>query len=130
MKVIRTGQEEWVDYSGARLVVLASLDQHGKPLADVGLVEFAAGQRVPAGGGVSSHPGATEFVFLLRGRLTVHSGGRETLLEPGDTLINPPGAPHWAVNPGAETALALWVLAPPIDLGITSPARDSADPPD
>lgn len=130
MKVIRAGRAEWLDYAGARLAVLASLEQLGKPLADVGLVEFAPGQRVPAGNEMSVHPGANELVFLLEGCLKVSSAGRETLLKPGDTLINPPGAPHWAVNPGPQVALALWVLAPPVNLAIAPPVMPSADPPD
>lgn len=51
-----------------------------------------------------SHPNCEEVLYLLRGRLRHTIEGEDVLLEPGDTLVIPPGLFHNATALGEEDA--------------------------
>jgi quercetin dioxygenase-like cupin family protein len=50
------------------------------------------------------HPKSEEVLHLLRGRLRHTFGGREEILEPGDTIVIPAGEFHNAFSIGGEDA--------------------------
>lgn len=54
-----------------------------------------------------------EFGTVLEGRLLLQIGGKEHLLEQGDTVYFSSSIPHRWTNPGAEVMRALWVITPP-----------------
>jgi transcriptional regulator with XRE-family HTH domain len=53
-----------------------------------------------------------EFVFVLSGRLKVHVGDAEHLLEAGDSIHFKSIQPHAFANPGAEPCTTLLVTCP------------------
>lgn len=59
-----------------------------------------------------SHAGE-EFIHCIAGTITMTVGGREWVLETGDTIVVPPRAPHSYRNHGAERAVAVGAVAPP-----------------
>ncbi len=58
--------------------------------------------------------GAEESGLLLQGRLELEIGGRQFLLEEGDSFCFQPGEPHRARNPGEVETIVVWVIAPPV----------------
>jgi len=50
------------------------------------------------------HSDAEEVLYLLRGKLRHSIGDEEVVMEPGDTLVLPPGAFHNALNIGSQDA--------------------------
>lgn len=58
------------------------------------------------------HPYSEEFLFLVRGRLTVRLDGVESVLEAGTGAFIPIGVRHRLHNPGTETAYAVFHLSP------------------
>jgi transcriptional regulator with XRE-family HTH domain len=54
-----------------------------------------------------------EFGTVLEGRLLFQIGGKEYLLEPGDSIYFSSTTPHRWRNPGDETMRAIWVITPP-----------------
>jgi putative monooxygenase len=66
----------------------------------VGLVTINRGMHNPR----HRHPVSEEVLHLLRGRLR-HTVGNDTVdLEPGDTIVIPPGMGHNATSTGAVAA--------------------------
>jgi quercetin dioxygenase-like cupin family protein len=61
-----------------------------------------------------SHP-HEQIVYILSGRARFHVGGEEVIVGPGEMLVVPPGAEHWAETVGDESV---------VDLSIFSPRRD------
>lgn len=59
-----------------------------------------------------THDGA---VFMLTGRVLLHSGGKEMMLKAGDVATIPRGTPHWAENKGRGAAMAYVVFTPAFD---------------
>lgn len=71
--------------------------------------------RVPpaAGSGESySHEGE-EFIYVLRGALTITVDGEQYHLKPGDSFYFESMTPHHWRNPGRKETLLLWVNTPP-----------------
>lgn len=52
------------------------------------------------------HPIQAEQFTVLAGRMRFVLGRRTVLAAPGDTVLVPPGTPHWFGNAGPETACA------------------------
>jgi DNA-binding transcriptional MerR regulator/uncharacterized cupin superfamily protein len=66
-----------------------------------------------AGSGESySHEGE-EFLYLVRGRLSITLEGTTYALNPGDSFYFRSQTPHHWSNPGKTTAVILWVNTPP-----------------
>jgi len=65
-----------------------------------GRVTIKQGESNPRHG----HFNCEEVLYLLRGRLEHTVGDESTTLEPGDTLVIPPGVFHNAVSVGDEDA--------------------------
>jgi len=66
------------------------------------------------------HPYSEEFLFLVRGQLTVRLDGVESRLRAGEGLFVPIGVRHRLHNDGEETAFCVFnlgPLAPRPDLG-------------
>jgi quercetin dioxygenase-like cupin family protein len=53
-----------------------------------------------------AHPVQTEQFTVLAGRMSFVLGRRTILAVPGDTVVVPPGTPHWFGNAGPGTAQA------------------------
>ncbi len=59
------------------------------------------------------HPYSEEFLYLVRGHLTVRvQGAGETELEAGEGLMIPAGLRHRVWNPGTQDAHAVFHLSP------------------
>lgn len=54
-----------------------------------------------------------ECGVLLSGILEVHLGDGVHRLEPGDSISFHGLVPHWYRNPGAESAVSIWIITPP-----------------
>jgi DNA-binding transcriptional MerR regulator/uncharacterized RmlC-like cupin family protein len=54
-----------------------------------------------------------EFIFVLRGDLSITVGSEEYRLKPGDSFYFESGTPHRWRNPGRRETLLLWVNTPP-----------------
>ena len=70
---------------------------------------------VEPGGGSGesySHEGE-EFLYVVRGRLSITLEGTSYDLNPGDSFYFRSQTPHHWSNPGKTTALILWVNTPP-----------------
>jgi quercetin dioxygenase-like cupin family protein len=66
-----------------------------------------------AGSGDSySHQGE-EFLFILRGELTISLEGEQYRLQPGDSFYFESTTPHTWSNPGRTETWVLWVNTPP-----------------
>lgn len=66
-----------------------------------------------AGSGESySHQGE-EFLFLLRGELTLALAGKEYSLKRGDSFYFESSTPHHWKNPGRSETWVLWINTPP-----------------
>jgi transcriptional regulator with XRE-family HTH domain len=62
-------------------------------------------------------PSDVEFLFVVRGRLTLVIDGNEHQLADGDAVTFLPSAPHSFVNPSAsEDTEVLWILAPALPI--------------
>jgi mannose-6-phosphate isomerase-like protein (cupin superfamily) len=59
-----------------------------------------------------SHDGE-EFLFVLRGELTLALDGQQYRLRPGDSLYFESNTPHQWVNLGKTEAAILWINTPP-----------------
>jgi quercetin dioxygenase-like cupin family protein len=59
-----------------------------------------------------SHP-HEQIVYMISGRARFFVGDEETILEPGDMVVVPPGVEHHAQTLGDEPALDLSVFTPP-----------------
>ena len=62
--------------------------------------------------GEYTHDGE-EFGTVLEGTLHLELGGREYVMEPGDSIYFSSAIPHRWKNPGAGTMRAIWVISPP-----------------
>ncbi|GAB4261833.1 MAG: cupin domain-containing protein [Deferrisomatales bacterium] len=62
--------------------------------------------------GEYTHEGE-EFGTVLEGRLLFELGGKEYLMEPGDSIYFSSTIPHRWRNPGEEPMRAIWVITPP-----------------
>ena len=54
-------------------------------------------------------------VFVLRGRVEMHLGSKERIVNPGDVIQVPRGTPHWARNVHPEASEAYVIFTPPTD---------------
>jgi transcriptional regulator with XRE-family HTH domain len=63
-------------------------------------------------GGSYAHEGE-EFLYLIRGRLTITLEGEQYDLRQGDSFYFRSRTPHQWSNPGKSTTLMLWVNTPP-----------------
>jgi len=54
-----------------------------------------------------------EFIYVLRGDLSITVGGEEYRLKPGDSFYFESATPHRWKNPGRKETLLLWVNTPP-----------------
>lgn len=79
---------------------------HG--MAITGILEFAAGTRLPITG-VSTHE-QDEVSFIIAGRLEAVSGGQAVTLNAGDISFIPAGEAHWALV--LEDTRIAYVLIP------------------
>ena len=66
-----------------------------------------------AGSGESYAHEGEEFLYLVRGRLTITLEGQKYDLHPGDSFYFRSQTPHHWSNPGSTTATILWVNTPP-----------------
>ncbi|MFI7441610.1 cupin domain-containing protein [Nonomuraea indica] len=79
------------------------------------------------------HPYSEEFLYLVRGELTVRLDGEPVALAAGDALMVPVDVRHRVENTGTEQAQAVFQLgplAPRPDLGHvdTEPLPNAAEP--
>ena len=77
-------------------------------MAITGILEFAAGTRLPPEG-VSAHE-QDEVSFIIAGRLEAVSGGEAATLNAGDISFIPAGEAHWALV--LEDTRIAYVLIP------------------
>jgi len=63
-------------------------------------------------GDAYAHEGE-EFLFLLRGELTIALSGREYSLKRGDSFYFESATPHYWRNPGRSETWVLWINTPP-----------------
>jgi DNA-binding transcriptional MerR regulator/quercetin dioxygenase-like cupin family protein len=63
-------------------------------------------------GDAYTHEGE-EFIYVLRGELSIAVGGEEYRLKPGDSFYFESATPHRWKNPGRRDTLVLWVNTPP-----------------
>jgi len=63
-------------------------------------------------GDAYAHEGE-EFLYLLRGELTIALSGKEYALKPGDSFYFESATPHYWKNPGRSETWVLWVNTPP-----------------
>lgn len=54
-----------------------------------------------------------EVGLVISGVKEVHVGGREYVLNPGDTITYPSHITHWYRNLGSESVISIWVLMRP-----------------
>lgn len=54
-----------------------------------------------------------EFGTVLEGTLLFQIGGKEYVLEPGDSIYFNSATPHRWRNPGEVTMRAIWIITPP-----------------
>jgi quercetin dioxygenase-like cupin family protein len=88
--------------SGERIVVRTSGSQTGGRLLVFDLA-LPVGSHVPAR---HVHPVQTERFTVLAGRMRFRLGRRTILADPGDSVVVPPGTPHWFGNAGDGVARA------------------------
>ena len=71
---------------------------------------------VPPGAGAGDElytfPGEAEFVYVVRGALSLTVGDETYQLEAGDAVTYPLRTPHTWRNPSDEEAVVLWIAAP------------------
>ena len=77
-------------------------------MAVTGILEFAAGTRLPITG-VSTHE-QDEVSFIITGRLEAVSGGQAATLKTGDISFIPAGEAHWTLV--LEDTRIAYVLIP------------------
>jgi mannose-6-phosphate isomerase-like protein (cupin superfamily) len=65
-----------------------------------------------------SHPDTDEFFFVLSGRLTIRTDGREVRLNSGDTYVVPRGVAHQPCT-DVETTLLLFEPSTTVNTGDT-----------
>lgn len=116
MHFVRRDEGRVIHGQGSLLKVL--LEPANSPVrnAQLGIVEVAPGVRLPAKEGEFSRHDCEELSYLISGSMRVWVEGQEIVMQPGDALLTGPGERHWVKNEGDEPAVALFVLAPPIDL--------------
>ena len=71
--------------------------------------------RIAPGAGTDafhSHDGE-EFLYLLRGRLSIDLGGEEFQLRSGDSFYFSSITQHRWSNPGLTETIVLWINTPP-----------------
>jgi quercetin dioxygenase-like cupin family protein len=88
--------------SGERIVIRTSGAETGGRLLAFDLY-LPPGAHVPAR---HVHPLQTERFAVTGGRMRFRLGRRTILAGPGQTVVVPPGVPHWFGNAGSETARA------------------------
>lgn len=66
-----------------------------------------------AGSGESYAHEGEEFLFLLRGELTIALSGKEYSLRRGDSFYFESATPHHWKNPGRSETWVLWINTPP-----------------
>jgi quercetin dioxygenase-like cupin family protein len=86
--------------SGERIVIRTSGAETGGRLLVFDLF-LPPAARVPAR---HVRPVQAEQFTLLAGRMRCVVGRRTILAAPGDTVLVPPGTPHWFGNAGPDTA--------------------------
>ena len=55
----------------------------------------------------------SELYYVVRGRGTMHVAGESREIEPGDSVLVPPGVEQWVECLGSETLEVLLVVSPP-----------------
>ena len=88
--------------SGERIVIRTGGAETGGRLLAFDLY-LPPGTHVPAR---HVHPVQTERFAVTAGRMRFTLGRRTVLAGPGETVVVPPGVPHWFGNAGSETAQA------------------------
>jgi uncharacterized cupin superfamily protein len=79
----------------------------GRPPFEIELVRMPPGAKnFP----LHSHATEWEFYLIVSGAGTMRAGKKETPLEPGDCVLNPPGEPHHITNTGKRD-LFYYVIA-------------------
>jgi transcriptional regulator with XRE-family HTH domain len=79
--------------------------------AELILSTFASGAR--SGDGQVSRM-AEQSGYVIAGQLQLDVGAKQFVLQAGDSFRIGRGESFSASNPGAETSIALWVIAPPL----------------
>ena len=90
---------------GVRMELLA----WGKTVMEPHLFSIAPGAE---SGDAYSHEGE-EFLYVLRGTLTISLDGKPHQLEPGDSFYFESGTPHSWRNTGMTQTVVIWVNTPP-----------------
>jgi quercetin dioxygenase-like cupin family protein len=88
--------------SGERIVIRLSGSQTGGQLLVFDLF-------LPPGGHVPAqhvHPVQEERFTVLEGRMRFRLSGRTVLSAPGESVVIPPGVPHWFGNAGSDVSHA------------------------
>ncbi len=93
---------------GGDIRVLLSPKTVGTTSGFMGVLTLAPGEHVSE----HYHPYSEEFLYVVRGRLTMRVETDVVDLEPGDALAVPIGARHRLVNTGDEEALVVFHLGP------------------
>lgn len=109
-----------------RKVERRRIDGHGLAEGDGGLYELltpdlngaleATWVETPPGYDSSDTPyrhNGEEFGLILSGAKDVYLDGVRHHLETGDSIRYASTIPHWYVNSGDETCVAVWVITPP-----------------
>jgi quercetin dioxygenase-like cupin family protein len=58
------------------------------------------------------HPNQEQSIRVTQGALGVSSGGKNAILHEGDTVVIPPGEPHFEWNPTRENSWAIEEIRP------------------
>ena len=80
---------------------------------------FRADYVLPAGGAISTehaHPKQEQRVEVLSGVLHCRINGEEHIIHPGEVLVIPAGAKHFAWNPGPEPLHAIDEYRPALNM--------------
>jgi DNA-binding transcriptional MerR regulator/quercetin dioxygenase-like cupin family protein len=104
--LVRLSERKQLDAgSGVRMDLLA----WGNTVMEPHLFTIAPG----AGSGESYAHEGEEFIFVLRGTLSISLEGEVYVLKPGDSFYFESSTPHTWLNSGKSQTVVLWVNTPP-----------------
>jgi quercetin dioxygenase-like cupin family protein len=103
-KILRANENEKIQADWGDLTWYASGKLENADQMTVGKCVIKPGCENP----LHSHPNCAEVLVVFQGRVAhTVEGGREVMLEAGDTITIPENLPHQARNIGAEDAVLM-----------------------
>jgi putative monooxygenase len=93
---------------GGDLRVLLSSRSVGATAGFMGAGTLAPGERITE----HYHPYSEEFIYLVRGRITLYLDGEPVEVGAGEAVMVPIGVRHRIVNTGNEEMFAVFFLGP------------------